>query len=103
MKSQILLVVAAALVPLSLADKPKLNQYSSLDDCQNDKNILFHAAPVSGRCYNLDDATAAFFWNTGGMLNPRVFTGKDCNGIEDPLSTDGRCMEKGKYNSYRCS
>lgn len=32
-----------------------------------------------------------------------VFTGKDCNGIEDPLSTDGRCMEKGKYNSYRCS
>lgn len=32
MKSQILLVVAAALVPLSLADKPKLNQYSSLDD-----------------------------------------------------------------------
>jgi hypothetical protein len=38
---------------------------------RNDKNILYHAAPVSGRCYNLDDATAAFFWNTGGMLNPR--------------------------------
>jgi hypothetical protein len=32
-----------------------------------------------------------------------VFTGKDCNGIEDPLSTDGRCIDKGKYNSYRCS
>ncbi|KAH6621556.1 hypothetical protein B0J18DRAFT_458043 [Chaetomium sp. MPI-SDFR-AT-0129] len=103
MKTQIFFVVAAALLPSVLGDAPKLNQYSSLDDCQNDKSILYHAAPVSGRCYDLDDATAAFFWNTGGMLNPRVYTGKGCNGIEDPLSTNGRCMEKGKYNSYRCS
>jgi hypothetical protein len=36
-----------------------------------DRNILYHAAPVSGRCYDLDDQTGAFFWATGGMLNPR--------------------------------
>lgn len=32
MKSQILLLVAAALVPSTLADKPKLNQYRTVDD-----------------------------------------------------------------------
>lgn len=32
MKSQILLLVAAALAPSVLADKPKLNQYSTLED-----------------------------------------------------------------------
>ena len=30
--TQVLLLVAAALVPSALADKPKLNQYGSLDD-----------------------------------------------------------------------
>ncbi|KAH6637280.1 hypothetical protein F5144DRAFT_547272 [Chaetomium tenue] len=102
MKCQTLLLVAAALVPSVLADKPKLNQYRTMDDCNNDANILYHAAPVSGRCYNLDDATGAFFWNTGGMLNPRVYTGKDCHGTEDPLSTRGRCYAKGVYRSYKC-
>jgi hypothetical protein len=34
----------------------------------NDRNILYHAAPVSGRCYTLDDKTGAFFYNTGGYL-----------------------------------
>ncbi|KAK3352220.1 hypothetical protein B0T25DRAFT_541434 [Lasiosphaeria hispida] len=101
MKSQILLLIAAAL-PSTLAAKPKLNQYRSVDDCNNDRNILYHAAPVSGRCYNLDGATGAFFWSTGGMLNPRVYSGSDCNGIEDPLSTDGRCLAKGSYRSYKC-
>lgn len=32
MKSQILLLVAAAMVPSVLADKPKLNQYSTLEN-----------------------------------------------------------------------
>jgi len=32
MKSQILLLVATALVPSTLADKPKLNQYRTVDD-----------------------------------------------------------------------
>lgn len=41
------------------------------NDSNNDRSILFHAAPVSGRCYNLDGKTRAFFWATGGMLNPR--------------------------------
>jgi hypothetical protein len=31
MKSQIILIIAAAL-PAALADKPKLNQYRSMDD-----------------------------------------------------------------------
>lgn len=56
------------------AHPPKPNPVSILTqmlNSNNDANILYHAAPVSGRCYNLDDATGAFFWNTGGMLNPR--------------------------------
>ncbi|KAK4129732.1 hypothetical protein N657DRAFT_560756 [Parathielavia appendiculata] len=102
MKTQILLAIAAAM-PSVMADWPKLNQYKTLDDCQNDKDILYHAAPVSGRCYNLDDATGAFFWNPGTLSEPRVYTGKDCNGIEWPLPSEGSCIDKGKYNSYRCT
>ncbi|KAK0639617.1 hypothetical protein B0T16DRAFT_299912, partial [Cercophora newfieldiana] len=82
--------------------KPKLNQYRTLADCNADRNILYHAAPVSGRCYDLDGATGAFFWNTGGMLNPRVYTNRGCTGTEDPLSQNGRCIEKGNKNSYKC-
>ncbi|KAL2145909.1 hypothetical protein VTI28DRAFT_5991 [Corynascus sepedonium] len=102
MKSQILLLVATALVPSTLADKPKLNQYRTVDDCSNDRNITYHAAPISGQCYDLDDDTGAFFWNTGGMLNPRVYTNKGCTGTEDPLPVNGRCREKGSYQSYKC-
>ncbi|KAF2128746.1 hypothetical protein P153DRAFT_357271 [Dothidotthia symphoricarpi CBS 119687] len=55
---------------LSLAtrDAVKLNQYRTMDDCRNDRNILYHAAPVSGTCYNIDGQTGAFFINTGGFL-----------------------------------
>ncbi|ERT01029.1 hypothetical protein HMPREF1624_02265 [Sporothrix schenckii ATCC 58251] len=101
MKSSVLVLAAAALLPSAMAAKPKLNQYATMDDCNNDRNILFHAAPVSGRCYNLDGKTGAFFWATGGMLNPRVYYGSNCNGIEDPLSTNGRCFNKGPYNSFK--
>ncbi|KAK3317924.1 hypothetical protein B0H66DRAFT_555831 [Apodospora peruviana] len=101
MKCFIALFAVAALLPSALADRPKLNQYASMDDCTHDQNILFHAAPVSSKCYNLDDATVAFFWAPGTLWNPRVYTGKDCNGIEDPLSRNGRCIEKGIYNSYK--
>ncbi|KAH9896170.1 hypothetical protein F4778DRAFT_783450 [Xylariomycetidae sp. FL2044] len=48
--------------------KPKLNQYRSMEDCKNDKDILYHAAPVMGNCYDLDSKTGAFFYNTGGFL-----------------------------------
>ncbi|KAK3299650.1 uncharacterized protein B0H64DRAFT_371966 [Chaetomium fimeti] len=114
MKCQTLLLVAAALVPSVLADKPKLNQYRTMDDWyaaiiplppQTSRCLQTSSTtlpPVSGRCYNLDDATGAFFWNTGGMLNPRVYTGKNCHGTEDPLSTRGRCYNKGVYRSYKC-
>ncbi|CAK7204946.1 hypothetical protein SEUCBS139899_007708 [Sporothrix eucalyptigena] len=101
MKSAVILAAAVAFLPTVLAAKPKLNQYASMDDCNNDRNILYHAAPVSGRCYDLDDKTRAFFWATGGMLNPRVYHGTGCNGIEDPLSTNGRCMDKGAYKSFK--
>jgi hypothetical protein len=35
---------------------------------QNDRNILYHAAPVSGLCYPLDPDTGAYFYNTGDFL-----------------------------------
>ncbi|ETS74341.1 hypothetical protein PFICI_14207 [Pestalotiopsis fici W106-1] len=49
-------------------DRVKLNQYRTLDDCKNDRNILFHAAPPANNCYDLDKQTGAFFYNTGGYL-----------------------------------
>ncbi|KAI9146921.1 hypothetical protein HJFPF1_12949 [Paramyrothecium foliicola] len=60
-------------------DFPKLNQYSNLGDCQSDRNILYHAAPVSYRCYNLDDRTGALFVNEGTMITPLLFPCKNCN------------------------
>jgi hypothetical protein len=35
---------------------------------RNDRNIISHVAPVSGRCYNLDDNAGAYFYNTAGFL-----------------------------------
>ncbi|KAJ6437320.1 Heterokaryon incompatibility protein 6, OR allele [Purpureocillium lavendulum] len=52
-------------------DKPKLNQYRSMDDCLHDRNILYHAAPSTGNCYDLDGKTGAFFYNTAGFLLSR--------------------------------
>jgi hypothetical protein len=84
-------------------DRHGINHWDLTNMCHSthDRNILYHAAPVSGRCYDLDDKTQAFFWNTGGMLNPRVYYGKGCNGIEDPLPVSGRCKDKGVYNSFK--
>ncbi|KAI1844702.1 hypothetical protein JX265_007039 [Neoarthrinium moseri] len=71
--------------------KPKLNQYASVEDCQADKNILYHAAPVTGRCYDLDDKTGAFFSNAGGRWFPTVYTEKGCGGESYVLTTMGEC------------
>lgn len=35
---------------------------------KNDRNILYHAAPSTGNCYDLDGQTGAFFYNTAGFL-----------------------------------
>ena len=35
---------------------------------KNDRDILYHAAPTLGNCYDLDGQTGAFFYNTAGYL-----------------------------------
>lgn len=37
----------------------------------HDRNILYHAAPSTGNCYDLDGKTGAFFYNTAGFLLSR--------------------------------
>ncbi|KAH8894370.1 hypothetical protein GQ53DRAFT_605712, partial [Thozetella sp. PMI_491] len=81
----------------------KLNQYRTFADCSRDKDILYHAAPVSGRCYNLDDKTGAYFLNTGGYLYCKSYSNKDCTGQTrgyEPQS--GNCYDKGIYRSVKC-
>lgn len=36
---------------------------------KNDRDILYHAAPSLGNCYDLDGQTGAFFYNTAGFLH----------------------------------
>ncbi|KAH8726760.1 hypothetical protein GQ44DRAFT_725935 [Phaeosphaeriaceae sp. PMI808] len=104
------LVAAAFALPCALAmpseaghgdtvltrDNPKLNQYRSMDDCRKDKNILFHAAPSSGNCYNLDGQTGAFFYNTAGYL---FSSDIGCNGVGAEGLRGAACREKGAYRS----
>ena len=42
----------------------KLNDQKSSN---NDKNILFHAAPISSKVYPMNDQTGAFFVDTGAL------------------------------------
>ncbi|KAJ6437319.1 ER membrane protein [Purpureocillium lavendulum] len=87
---------------LEKRDNVKLNQYRTLDDCQHDRNILFHAAPVSGKCYELDGQTGAFFYNTGGYLQSHSFDGHGCSGTSHKFQRyTGRCVERGSQNSVR--
>ncbi|GJN85347.1 hypothetical protein PLIIFM63780_008914 [Purpureocillium lilacinum] len=79
-------------------DKPKLNQYRTMDDCLHDRNILYHAAPSTGNCYDLDGKTGAFFYNTAGFLLSRANKDIGCAGDWIGLR-GGRCMEKGPYRS----
>ncbi|OAQ64304.1 hypothetical protein VFPPC_13873 [Pochonia chlamydosporia 170] len=107
------LLVAAVAVPalampeaegvsLNPRDKVKLNQYRTLDDCEHDRNILFHAAPVSGKCYELDGQTGAFFYNTGGYLRSHSFDDHGCGGTSHKLQRyTGRCVERGSQNSVK--
>ncbi|KAF2124457.1 hypothetical protein P153DRAFT_370881 [Dothidotthia symphoricarpi CBS 119687] len=84
---------------------PKLNQYATLDDCQNDRNILYHAAPVAFRCYELDGKTGAFFYNTGPYLESFVSGSPGCNPnspIVEYISGSG-CRNKGASTSVQMS
>ncbi|KAF9700846.1 hypothetical protein EKO04_000444 [Ascochyta lentis] len=96
------LAIPALAMPEALGarDNVKLNQYSSMSDCKNDKDILYHAAPVSGRCYNIDGKTGAFFINTAGFLASKLYTGTGCNGNTLGV-TGGSCIERGQWNSFK--
>ncbi|KAF2020564.1 hypothetical protein BU24DRAFT_416234 [Aaosphaeria arxii CBS 175.79] len=87
---------------LGARDTVKLNQYRSMDDCNNDRNILYHAAPVSGRCYDIDGQTGAFFINTGGFQGSKLYTGSGCNGNTLGVS-GGSCIARAQWNSFRLS
>ncbi|KAK4090367.1 hypothetical protein PCL_12234 [Purpureocillium lilacinum] len=92
----------AAISQLEGRDNVKLNQYRTLDDCQHDRDILFHAAPVSGKCYELDGQTGAFFYNTGGYLQSHSYDGHGCSGTSHKFQRyTGRCVERGTQNSVR--
>jgi hypothetical protein len=82
-------------------DAPKLNQYRSLSDCQNDRGILYHASPAPGNCYELDGQTGAFFYNTGGYLNAYVSRDNGCRQTDVRYLKGGACMEKGDFKSVR--
>ncbi|KAI0174277.1 hypothetical protein BJ166DRAFT_143497 [Pestalotiopsis sp. NC0098] len=79
---------------LDARDKAKLNHL-------NDRNILYHAAPPSMRCYNLDDKTGAFFLNTGGYLASAGWFHKDCGNWVDTTYAGytGKCYDKGDVRS----
>ncbi|ETS74342.1 hypothetical protein PFICI_14208 [Pestalotiopsis fici W106-1] len=82
-------------VSLEGRDNVKLNH-------NHDRNILFHAAPVSGRCYALDDKTGAFFYNTGGFWQSYSYDGGACTGTAHQLQRyTGRCVERGSQNSVK--
>ncbi|KAH6680213.1 hypothetical protein B0J14DRAFT_683344 [Halenospora varia] len=81
----------------------KLNQYRTFDDCTHDRSILYHAAPVSGKCYDLDDATGAYFLNTGGYLNCNGYEGKGCYSEKKHFKAySGNCYNK-DVASVECS
>ncbi|KAH8726759.1 hypothetical protein GQ44DRAFT_771124 [Phaeosphaeriaceae sp. PMI808] len=89
---------------LNARDGVKLNQYATMDDCRNDRNILYHAAPVSGKCYTLDGKTGAFFYNTGGFWQSYTYDGGDCSGTPHKLQRyTGACLERGSQNSVKFS
>ncbi|KZM21354.1 uncharacterized protein EKO05_0008896 [Ascochyta rabiei] len=85
---------------LGVRDNVKFNQYRNFEDCRNDNAILFHAAPVSGRCINIDSQTGAFFVNTAGFLASKLYSGGDCNGNTLGVS-GGSCIERGQWNSFK--
>ncbi|KAK7183170.1 hypothetical protein PSPO01_10717 [Paraphaeosphaeria sporulosa] len=85
---------------LQSRDNVKLNQYRNIDDCRNDNAILFHAAPVSGTCYNLDSQTGAMFINTAGFLASKLYNQINCGGDWIGV-TGGTCLEKSGWNSFK--
>lgn len=46
----------------------RLTGHNNNINSRNDRNILYHAAPVSSRCYRLDAQTGAFFYNPGDYI-----------------------------------
>ncbi|KAI1840801.1 hypothetical protein JX266_013008 [Neoarthrinium moseri] len=80
-------------------DKPKLNQYRTMDDCLHDKRILFHAAHSSGNYYDLDKQTSTFFYNTAGFIFSEASKDIGCNGVDKIGLRGGACMEKGDFKS----
>ncbi|KAI0133780.1 hypothetical protein BJ170DRAFT_607432 [Xylariales sp. AK1849] len=72
-----------------------------MDDCKNDRNILYHAAPVSMKCYDIDDKTGAFFLNTAGYLATAGWFHKSCGNWVDVTygGYTGKCYDKDQVRS----
>ncbi|KAI9163913.1 hypothetical protein HJFPF1_05545 [Paramyrothecium foliicola] len=86
---------------LQSRDTVKLNQYANLGDCQNDRNILYHAAPVALRCYNLDGRTGALFINPGPFISPTLYPCSDCRCNAELVYDTKRCINRDfRYGSF---
>ncbi|KAG8159849.1 hypothetical protein KVR01_010486 [Diaporthe batatas] len=89
-------LVLAAAAPILLA------KYRTSDDrlaccCRKkDRDILCHAVPSPGHCYDLDGQTGAFSYNTAGFLHACPNKDVGCNGKSLHINS-GECMEKGDY------
>ncbi|EPE35243.1 hypothetical protein GLAREA_10940 [Glarea lozoyensis ATCC 20868] len=90
-------VLVALLTSLTLAapqKNSKLNQYATIDDCNNDRNILFHASPSEGSCHGVDGKTGALYLVTGDGAAGAYFVSKttgDCKG-DGPTLAQGTCI-----------
>ncbi|OTA64269.1 hypothetical protein K449DRAFT_421631 [Hypoxylon sp. EC38] len=69
----------------------KFNQYRTVEDCKNDKHILYHKAPRSGECIKIDEKTGSFFYNTGGLRSALGYINDNCKGTYRiyPAGSDG--------------
>ncbi|KAG8160076.1 hypothetical protein KVR01_010713 [Diaporthe batatas] len=63
-------------------DHVKLNRYHTLSDCENDRDILYHGAPVSGKCYELNDQAGPLVTITEVSGSLAVNTNYDKHGCD---------------------
>ena len=59
----------------ALAANSKINQYASMDDCNNDRNIISHASPSESSCHKIDSRTKAMYLVVGSGAAAADFWG----------------------------
>ncbi|PVI01590.1 hypothetical protein DM02DRAFT_654329 [Periconia macrospinosa] len=92
MKGSYAIVLTFLLGQGVLAANPKLNQYASIDDCKNDRNIISHASPSLWSCHKVDGRTQAVYLVVGdGDAGQYYFTGCDEHNTRNRLAT-GQCI-----------